>query len=95
MRERGMSERTEDEAGEIGSGECWGIVVVKKEGARCIDCSEEAALSPADIAEGSFYSARDGKTSAQHFISLVNRTIIISKGLYDKKFIGELYEDLE
>ena len=93
MRERGMSERTEDEAGEIGSGTRWGIVVVKKEGARCIDCSEEAALSPADIAEGSFYSAPHAKTSVQHFISVVNRTIIITLELYDPNFIGAPYEE--
>ena len=69
--------------------------MVKKEGARCIDCSEEAALSPADIAERSFYSARHGKTSGQHFISVVNRTIIIKLELYDPNFIGAPYEEPE
>ena len=69
------------------------MVVVKKEGARRIDHSEGAALSPADIAEGSFYSARHGKTSVQHFISVVNRTIVIALELYDPNFIGAPYEE--
>ena len=93
MGERRMGERTENEAGEIGSGGRWGWWWSRRKGRVICLCSEEAALSPADIAEGSFYSAPHAKTSVQHFISVVNRTIIITLELYDPNFIGAPYEE--
>ena len=75
-----------------GVGEWWWS---RRKGRVICLCSEEAALSPADIAEGSFYSARHRKTSGQYFISVVNRIIIITLELYDPNFIGAPYEEPE